>query len=129
MIQVFSVTFSQIFVLFLFIVLGYIARKSGKVSEDFSKGLSNLLVYIFVPCLTFGTMADKFRPAVLAQRWVILVVGVVILVVNSVIAHVFAKLFAKSQRKRCIFVFPDISQFGVFRLSAGTGSLRSGCIV
>lgn len=116
MLDSFKVTISQILVLFTFIAIGYWLKKTGKVSNDFNKGISNLLVYIFLPFLTFGNMADNFKLNVLADKFDLILISSVMLCAFLLIAFVFSRVLAKNQTTRDIymysFTFPNSGYIG-----------------
>lgn len=116
MIENFNVTFSQILVLFTFIAIGYGLKKAGKVSRDFNKGLSNLLVYIFMPFLIFGNLADNFKPAVLAEKAGLMIASCILLCVFIIIAFVFSRILTKNKSTRDVylysFTFPNSGYIG-----------------
>ena len=116
MFESFRVTFSQTLVLFTFIAIGYGFKKSGKVSKDFNKGLSNLLVYTFLPFLTFGSMADNFKLEVLADKAKLILISTGILCGFIILAFVFSRVFAKNKMTRDIylysFTFPNSGYIG-----------------
>lgn len=105
MLESFKVTFSQTLVLFAFIAIGYWLKKSGKVPKDFNKGLSNLLVYIFMPFLTFGSMADNFKLDVLADKAGLLLVSSVMLCIFLLIAIVFSRVLTKNKNTRDLYIY------------------------
>ena len=105
MIESFKVTFSQTLVLFAFIAIGYGLKKAGKLSKDFNKGLSNLLVYIFMPFLTFGSMADNFKLDVLADKTGLILVSSVMLCLFLAIAFVFSRVLTKNKNTRDLYIY------------------------
>lgn len=116
MLESFKVTFSQVLVLFTFIMIGYILKKSGKVSRDFNKGLSNLLVYIFMPFLIIGSMVDNFKIEVLADKGGLLFVSTGILCVFLIVAFVFSRVLSKNKNTRDVYLysfsFPNTGYIG-----------------
>lgn len=51
----------QIFVLFLLILVGIIARKSGVVSDDFRKDLSKFIIYVAMPVFIVNAIGISFQ--------------------------------------------------------------------
>lgn len=51
----------QIFVLFLLILVGIIARKSGVVSDDFRKDLSKFIIYVAMPIFIVNAIGISFQ--------------------------------------------------------------------
>ena len=116
MYEMFKVTFSQICVLYAFIGIGYLISKKEIVPRNFGKGISNLVVYIFMPFLTFGTFAENFRFDVLSEQGGMLLASSAILALFLVIAFVFAKALASNSNERDVylysFTFPNAGYFG-----------------
>jgi len=116
MLDSFTVTFSQVFVLFVFIAIGFVMKKTGKISNDFNKGISNLLVYIFLPFMTFGNMADNFEISVLSDKINLISVSLCMLCAFVIIAFIFSRVLSKSPQTRDVymysFTFPNSGYFG-----------------
>ncbi len=116
MLASFKITFSNIIVLFAFIAIGYWLKKSGKIANTFNKGLSNLVVYIFLPFLTFGSMAKNFNVEVLVEKYTLLIASSALLGLFFIIAFIFSRILAKNQNTRDVymysFTFPNASYFG-----------------
>ncbi len=116
MIESFQITFSQILVLFTFIAIGYLLKKTGKVSRDFNQGLSTLLVYIFLPFLTFGNMAEHFKLRVLAEKSSLLLVATGMFLLFLAIAFIFSRVLTKNSATRDVYIysfsFPNSGYFG-----------------
>ena len=91
-------------------------KKRGKISDQFNKGISNLIVYIFLPFLTFGSMADNFKISVLADKSNLILVSAVMLVAFGIIAFVFSRILSKSQLTRDVYFYsfsiPNSGYFG-----------------
>ncbi len=105
MFGVFSTTLSQCLVLFTFIAIGYIMAKAKKIPENYSKGISNLLVYIFAPLLTFGTLVDNFKTEVLADKVYTLIFSSALLLVLVIFSYIFAKVFSSDKLEYDIYVY------------------------
>ena len=116
MFESFTVTFSQVFVLFVFIAIGYTLKAKKILPEDFGKGISSLLVYIFLPFMTFNSMSANFRLNVLAEKIDLIIVSSAMLAVFVLIAFVFSRILSKSQQTRDVymysFTFPNSGYFG-----------------
>lgn len=105
MLKSFAVTFEQVFVLFVFIFLGYCFKKSGKLSADFNKGISTLTVNIFLPFLTFDSMAKNFDLKILAEKSNIIWASATLLCFFLVLAFVFSRLMSKKSDTRDVFMY------------------------
>lgn len=90
-----AVVFEQVFILFVFALVGYILSKTGLVNASHAKLLSTLLVYVFLPCNVFKTFASNCNPAYLLDKYPLMFAGAVIVVVLVLFARFGAKLFTK----------------------------------
>jgi len=105
MLDIFKVTLSQSILLFFFIAIGYWFKKIGKLPEQFNKGLSNLLVNIFLPFLTFSSMAKNFKLDVLGEKINIIIIASAFLVMCFVVAFIFARVFAKERNTQDVYMY------------------------
>ena len=116
MFETFKILFAQSLMLFVFIAIGYGFRKSEKLPAGFSKGLSNLLVYIFLPFLIFDSMAENFRLEIMRDKLGILALATALMAAFFVLALIFSRVFAREQRTRDVymysFLFPNSSYIG-----------------
>ena len=116
MFESFKITFFQTLVLFTFIAIGYVMKKTNKVTSEFNKGISNLVVYIFLPCLIIGSMAKNFKLDVLSQKANLILTASLLLCGFMIIAFIFSRCFAKSQNTRDVymysFTFPNSGYIG-----------------
>ena len=103
--QVFSATFNQMLVLFIFMALGFFLNKKRLLPLDDSVVLSKLETYAFVPCLVFSVFykyctVDNFR-----EKWIYMLYGAGIMVVSLPIGIFLAKLFTKDGYQRKIYTY------------------------
>ena len=114
--DIFSVTLSQIVVFFAFIGLGYWLKKTGKVTANMSKGLSVLTIYVFVPLMNIGTLADNFKINIIAEKSVTMLASVATFIVMLVISKILSKAFTKEAYEHDVydysFTFPNSGYFG-----------------
>ena len=113
MLDIFTVAFGQMVVLFIFMLLGYLLQRKKLAPDTTGKSLSSLLVNIFLPALNIKVFADNVTPAVLKDKALLLVASCLILGVTFVLSPHLAKLFAKSPRQREVFTYAfTISNYG-----------------
>lgn len=95
-----SVTvFNQVLILFLIMLVGFIARKTGIIDDTVSKKLSELLLKITNPLLVLSSFQMDFSQDILSNMAVIFLFAVI---ANTVAILLGQLLFAKfdSERKR-----------------------------
>ena len=59
------VTLQQVGILFILIIIGFICGKTGVITAEGKKVLSNLLVTIIMPAMILNSYLSKFDPQVL----------------------------------------------------------------
>jgi len=98
-----KIVFTQIVILFSFILFGYVLGKSGKVGQKEGKTLSTLCVYVFLPCMNFLSFAKNCTVENLAANGTLLLSAVLILSALSLSMLFIARLFTKEAHKRCVY--------------------------
>ncbi len=99
MLQLFKITLDQTLTLFMFILLGYWLKKSGKVTKDLSKSLSVMLVNVFTPLLSVKTFANNFTRDILLDKAILIGISIIFLLVCIVVGYVFSFIFARENGK------------------------------
>lgn len=121
MFEIFHVTINQTITLFIFISLGYWLKKSGKVTSNFSKGLSVALVNVISPMLTIRTFSANFKKEMFMDNVILLGASVVTLAVCCVIGFILSRIFAKTKgvldrNKYDVYLYsmtiPNLGYFG-----------------
>lgn len=103
--QVFSATLNQMFVLFIFMALGYILNIKNVLPNNSSAVLSKLETNVLVPCLVFNTFYKYCTIENISQKWLYLVYGTALMIVSIVIGVCLAKLFAKDNYLQKIYTY------------------------
>lgn len=103
-----TVVFEQVLILFLFVAIGFLLGKTKLVNPEHSKLLSNLLVYVFLPCCNIKAFETNFTPRYLSENYQYVLFGVVLLAVLMVTMHFAAKPLAKSKYERYVYEYSMI---------------------
>ena len=113
MVEIFSVALSQMLVLFIFMLLGYLLQRKELAPPSTGKSLSSLLVNIFLPALNIKVFAANVTPAVLKEKSTLILASCVILAITFLLSPHLAKLFAKSPRQREVYTYAfTIANYG-----------------
>ncbi|MBR4864511.1 MAG: AEC family transporter [Oscillospiraceae bacterium] len=104
-----SAVFVQILLLLLFISLGYIMSKLGKVDNRHSKLLSSLGFYIFLPANVFKTFSNNFTVEYLTQKYPLVLISAVFVVVMFIAGKFIAKALTKDPYTRRVYEYSMIS--------------------
>ena len=69
----------QMLFLFIFVLIGLVLGKTGKINPDHTGVLSTLLVYVCTPFVNFRTFSRNFTPAYIREGYLYLVAAVVVI--------------------------------------------------
>lgn len=103
--QVFSATLNQMFVLFIFMALGYFLNCKNILPKNATAVISKLETNVLVPCLVFNTFYKYCTIENISKKWLYLVYGTAIMFVSIVIGVFLAKLFAKEKYLKKIYTY------------------------
>ncbi len=100
-----SALFEQLFVLYLFIFLGWLLGKLKKDAPGKSNLLSFLLVNLFFPCKLFLNYANRFTVSYIQQNYMTLFISTGILLVLVLIGQLLPRLFTKHRYERKVYSY------------------------
>ncbi len=103
--QVFLATLNQMFVLFIFMALGYFLNFKGILPLNTSIALSRLETNVLVPCLVFNTFYKYCTIENLSEKWLYIVYGMAIMLVSLIVGIFLSKLFAKDDYLQKIYTY------------------------
>jgi predicted permease len=108
-----SLTVSQILVLFIFMICGYVFKKKGIINDALGTVISRLEVSVFMPALCFNTFAGNFNPEVLKEKSIFLLAGALILGSSFLLALFLSRAFTKNPMTRGIYIYAlSVPNFG-----------------
>lgn len=101
--------------LFIMMAPGFIMKKCGLSTDSFGKGLSNLVLYIAQPALTFVAYLRPRDDKVLINSIYVLVFSVILHIVFAIVALNLFKKAPESMRRMLRFatVFSNVAFMGV----------------
>ncbi|MBZ4645580.1 MAG: putative permease [Clostridia bacterium] len=109
----FFVTFNQILILFMLLLVGFITRKLNIVDASFSKNLSNFLFNITLPAMIIHGMNHSFSAEILTNGVWLIVISFGILAFSYVVAVLAVKWLKVDNLSRNIYQFGIMfSNFG-----------------
>lgn len=115
MFEVFLVTFKQITILFIFIVIGFMLRKKNKVPGNCSKILSTLQLNVFMPLLVLGNFTKNFKADILIEKLPIFLASLITLALVFFPTLYLTKKFIKTPAKRDVYIYSfTITNIGYF---------------
>ena len=104
-----TVAIEQVLLLLIFIGLGYALTKTKKANSDHSKLLSVLGFYIFLPANIFKTFATNFTVEYLSQKYPLVLISVVFVVVMMLVGIPVSKLLSKDKYQQAIYRYSMVT--------------------
>ena len=116
MADLFLITLSQIVVLFVFIIIGYLLRKFNILPDNSAAVLSKLIMWVFLTSMAFKTFAVNFTVQNLRENMGYLAAGAVCAVVMFFVGNILGEKFGKIPVTKAIykysFVVPNTGYMG-----------------
>ena len=89
--------YNAVIPIFVLIILGFLTGKISKVNENFIKAMSNLILYILVPCLVFTSVLQISLSSVI---WYIVFSAVFVILIIGIFAYIISKLIRLDNSSR-----------------------------
>lgn len=132
--EIFYLTLSQMLMMFTFILIGFVLRKSKILSDNAVTTMSRLETYVFVPALTLSNWMENCTVTTLKENYTYILYGLVIVLASMIVAYPLSKLFIKDfkeslelEYKRNIYkyalTFGNYGFFGNFIVLSIWGSM------
>ena len=107
--------YNQLFVLYIFIFLGWLLGTVKKDAESKSSLLSFLLVNLFFPCKLFLNFSKNFTTTYLRENYMTLFLSVGILLVLVMLGQLIPKLLTKKSYEQKVYSYnTTISNYAYF---------------
>ncbi len=105
--------FEQTLILFIFIAAGFGLARAKIIHGEHAKILSELLVYIFLPCNCVMAFSTNFNVKYITEKYTLLLASSILIFVLGIGMHFMAKLFSKNKYERAIYEYSLVlSNFG-----------------
>lgn len=103
---VFNSTLSQMLVMLLCMIIGFVLNKGGLLPNNSATVISKLEQYIFVPALTISTFMNYCTIQSLSEQYVLIIYSLIALAIALCISLPLSKAFAKKDEyKRSIYKY------------------------
>lgn len=97
--EVFNLTLTQMLVMFVLMLTGYILRKGKFLPENASASVSKLLAFVLSPALTLGNQIKMCTPESFINNSKLMIYGLVLVVVALGISYPLSALIIKNPQK------------------------------
>ena len=96
--------FTQVFILFILILVGYISTKTNLIDSSLTKKLSKLIMNIFLPCMIINSMQLEYSPIILKKVLLLILISLFIYAISFLIAIIF-KAISRSKNDIGVYQF------------------------
>jgi len=94
--EIFYLTLSQMLMMFTFVLIGYVLRKTKILPEASVATMSRLETYVFVPALTLSNFMENCTVKTLKENYILVLYGLVLILSSLIVAYPLSKLFVKN---------------------------------
>lgn len=101
----FAQVLSKVSVLFIFLIIGAVAKYKGLLNEEFNKSLAKLVLMITLPVLYFYSLATRFTLELFKTIWPLPVFAVCFVLLAYSLAKFFSRFAELSPGERAVFIY------------------------
>lgn len=105
MLEVFGATLSQMAIMALCIIVGFVLKKTNALPDSAGTVMSKLENYVFCPALTISTFMTYCTVESLKTQYIMVAFGAVSVFIGMAIAIPLSRLFAKKGMERNIYKY------------------------
>lgn len=119
-----KISLEQVLILFIMIALGFSLTKLKILKENAKEGLTNLLIYLVVPCMIINSYITSFDESILTNLLYAFLISSLILLIGVAIAYIVC-IFYKIEDKPILrfgIMFSNAAYMGFPLISALFGS-------
>ncbi len=113
-----SIIFKQILTMFILICVGYALMKSGKITNEGSKSIGQILIYISLPSVIINGFMVERTNSNIRGLLISILVSVIVILISLFVSHL---LFKKDEIADFASGFPNPGFFGVPIITASLG--------
>lgn len=96
---------NQVIALFILLIIGFIVKRYGIITDELNKGLSNLIIKVTLPALLITSMNYRFSQEMFNNSMLILLVGTITYVFMMAIAGLFTRIFKSEEPQKGVYKF------------------------
>ena len=86
---VFGVVLGQIFLMFLYLIIGYVLYRTGLITQEGSKALAHLLLYCVLPCVVLKSFCIEYSAKGAVELAVSIAAGAGVLLLSMAVSWLF----------------------------------------
>ncbi|MEJ5230105.1 MAG: AEC family transporter [Pseudothermotoga sp.] len=100
-----QIVVNQVLMIFLLIGFGYLLRKLNVMNDGFTKGATDLIIYVTLPAMVLASMDREFSKELASNGLVVFFFGALMYLTLSIIAFVFVKLRGINDSDKGVYLY------------------------
>lgn len=117
-----GIVLEQVFILFIFLGIGYLFGKTGIVKHSHAKIISVLLTNLILPCRVFNAISSGFTVEYIKNYYVMLLISLGLVVLFLVLGSLASDLFTKNAYERKVYIYTLVTpNFGYMGYALAEG--------
>lgn len=101
--------YSQFFILFALIGVGYLSKKLNVISNNMNKDLGNLILYVSLPALIIASMSSfTFSKDMMVELGILIIISIGLYLFYILMSYIFPKLLRVEGTERDIIQFMTV---------------------
>lgn len=96
---------NQVLMIFFLIGFGYFLRKIKVMNDGFTKGATDLIIYVTLPAMVLASMDRDFSKELASNGMIIFLFGALMYAVLAVLAFVFVKLRKINSQDKGVYLY------------------------
>jgi len=100
-----QVVVNQVLMIFLLIGFGYFLRKLNVMNDGFTKGATDLIIYVTLPAMVLASMDRDFSKELASNGLVVFFFGALMYLMLSIIGFAFVKLRGINDNDRGVYLY------------------------
>lgn len=97
--EIFYLVLSQMFMMFTFILIGFILRKAKILPDDSIATMSRLETYVFVPALILSSFMENCTVTTIKENYTLGLYGLASVLASLIVANPLSKIFIKNYKE------------------------------
>lgn len=125
-----KVVFEQVLMMMLFAAAGFALCKKGLADSKFTKLLSTLEIYVFLPATIFNTFSNNFNMTYLQEKYSLILVSAVVVVILAVGMRFFAKVLSQDTYQQKLYSYSlTVPNYGYMGYALASGIFGSAMLL
>lgn len=100
-----QIILKQLFILYVFLLVGWLIGKLKKDKASHADILSVLLVNVFLPCKVFNTFSKNVTVSYLLEKYTLVISSLILLIIMATLSFPVARLLTKNKYEKKVYAY------------------------